>query len=57
MHYLTTLILSSICAVGCYKLAEDKNRNTTMAAVLGFIFNIFSVIGYAVLKNKKTQIS
>lgn len=36
-----------------YKIAEDNNRNTVLAVVLGAIFGIFAVIGYWIIGKKE----
>ena len=37
----------------CYRMAEKRNRDTTLAAVLGALFGVFAVIGYAIAGDKK----
>ena len=36
-------------AVVCYFLAQRKNRDTTLAAIMGLLFGIFAAIIYAVM--------
>jgi amino acid transporter len=38
----------------CYNIAEKNGRNTTLAAILGFIFGIFAAVGYYVAGKKQT---
>lgn len=38
-----------VCAVICYFLASEKNRNTTAWVVMGFLFGVFAVIALMLL--------
>lgn len=53
MDLLITLIIWAACAFGCYKLAESKNRNAIVGAVMGVLFGIFAVVVYAFLPTKE----
>lgn len=48
-----SLIILVGCAVACYCLAKDKNRNTTTAAICGLLFGIFAVIYYLCVGRKE----
>lgn len=53
MDVILSLIVWGLCGFGCYKLAENQGRNTTVAAVLGVLLGIFAVIGYLIAGKKK----
>ena len=36
----------------CYRMAEKRGRDVTLAAILGALFGVFAVIGYAIAGNK-----
>jgi hypothetical protein len=46
------LVTGVIWAVVCYRLAKKKGREPGVAAMLGLLFGIFAVIGYAAVKPK-----
>ena len=52
MDFILTLVVWALCGWGCYKIAENNGRDTTLAAVLGALFGIFAVIGYAIAGDK-----
>lgn len=54
MDFIFTFLVWALCGFGCYKLAENQGRDTTLAAVLGVLFGVFAVIGYAIAGPKKT---
>ena len=51
---MLTIVIAVICGFGCYKMAENQGRDTALAAVLGVLFGVFSIIGYAVAGPKKS---
>jgi hypothetical protein len=53
MDILISLIVWALCSFGCYKIAESNGRDTTLAAVMGFIFGIFAIVVYAVIGKPK----
>ena len=53
MDFLLSLIIWGLCGFGCYKIAENNGRDTTLAAVLGVIFGVFAILGYAIAGKKK----
>ena len=38
-----------LCVFACYKVAEDKNRDAGVWAVLGILFGIFALIAILLL--------
>ena len=52
MEFIFTLLVSFLWGYICYKMAEKRNRDTTIAAVLGALFGVFAVVGYAIAGNK-----
>lgn len=50
---MLTLFLWAGCVVGCYFLAKKQGRDTTIAAVVGFLLGIFALIGYLIAGDKK----
>lgn len=53
MEIIISLIVWALCALGCYKIAEKNHRDTTIAAIMGFIFGIFAIIVYALIGEPK----
>ena len=45
-----------LCGVVCYLIAQKKNRNVWLAAVLGCLFGVFAIIGYAIVGKKEDVI-
>jgi type VI protein secretion system component VasK len=43
------LLVWVLCSFGCYKLAENNNRDKTLWAVLGLIFGIFALLVLALM--------
>lgn len=52
MEVLFTILMAILWGYICYRMAEKRNRDTTLAALLGAIFGIFAVIGYAIAGDK-----
>ena len=48
-----TLIGAVLWAYVCYKMALNRGRDGTLGALLGFMFGLFSVAGYAIAGQKK----
>ncbi len=46
------LVLAVLWAFLCYRLAKKKGREPGVAAMLGLLFGIFALIGYAIVKPK-----
>lgn len=52
---LTGLIIWAVCIWGCYKLAKDQGRNTTLAIVWGILFGWIALVVYALLMIAKRK--
>lgn len=52
MEFIFTILMSILWGYICYRMAEKRNRDTFIAAILGALFGIFAVIGYAIAGNK-----
>lgn len=56
---LAGLIIWAVCIWGCYKVAEDQGRNTTLAIVWGVLFGWIAFVVYALIaligKKKKSN--
>jgi hypothetical protein len=37
----------------CYRMAEKRGRDTVIAAILGALFGVLAVIGYAIAGEKR----
>lgn len=47
-------IVWALCVFACYKIAENKNREADVWAVLGILFGVFALIAILLLpKNNK----
>jgi len=53
MEFIFTLLVAILWGYICYKMAEKRGRDTFLAAVLGALFGIFAVIGYAIAGDKQ----
>lgn len=49
------VLLGVLWAFVCYRIAKQKGREPGVAAMLGLLFGIFAVIGYAVVKPKPSR--
>ena len=49
---LTPLILLA-CALACVHIAKQKNRDTTVWALLGIFFGVFAIVLVAILPPAK----
>ncbi len=45
------LLLSVLLGILCHNIAQTKNRNKELWAILGFLFGIFAVIIISLLPN------
>ena len=52
MELLGTCLFYLLWGYICYKMAEKRNRDTTLGFILGACFGIFAVIGYAIACDK-----
>ena len=51
------LLVWVLCGLACYKMAERQGRNEFVAALLGLLFGVFAVIGYAIAGDKTPPVS
>lgn len=49
------LLVWVLCSFGCYKLAENNNRDKTLWAVLGLIFGIFALLILALMGKAESE--
>ena len=52
MDFIFSLLVAILWGYICYKMAEKRHRAPIIGALLGAIFGIFAVIGYAIAGNK-----
>ena len=52
MEFIFTLLVTALWSYICYKMAEKRNRDVIIGAILGALFGVFAVIGYAIAGNK-----
>ena len=55
MDFILSLLLWALCSFSCYKIAEINHRNTTIAAILGFIFGIIAIVVYLIIGKPKND--
>lgn len=53
MELLITIMFSILWGYICYRMAKKRHRDTTLAAILGAIFGVLAVVGYAIVGNKE----
>jgi predicted permease len=53
MELFVTIMFSILLGYICYRMAEKRHRDTTLGAILGAIFGVLAVIGYAIAGNKE----
>lgn len=54
MDVIFSLLIAVLWGYICFKMAERRGRDTTLAAILGALFGVFAVIGYAIAGNKRS---
>ena len=52
MEFIFTLLVVALWSYICYRMAEKRNRDVIIGAILGALFGVFAVIGYAIAGNK-----
>ena len=52
MEFIFTILEAFLWGYICYRMAEKRNSDTTLAAILGALFGVFAVAGYAIAGNK-----
>ena len=53
MEIVFSLLVAFLWGYICYRMADKRGRDTTIAAVLGALFGVFAVIGYAIAGDKE----
>ena len=53
MEILVTIFFAVLWGYICYRMAEKRNRDAALGAILGACFGILAVIGYAIAGDKK----
>ena len=54
MDFIFSLLVTILWGYICYKMAEKRYRDPIIGALLGALFGIFAVIGYAIAGNKES---
>lgn len=57
MEVIFTLLVAFLWGYVCYRMAERRGRDATLGAILGALFGIFAVIGYAIAGDKTPPVS
>ena len=52
MDFLLTIAFAVLWGYICYRMAEKRNRDVIIGAILGALFGVFAVIGYAIAGHK-----
>lgn len=52
MEFMFTILMSILWGYICYRMAEKRNRDAILGAILGALFGVFAVAGYAIAGNK-----
>ena len=55
MEILFNILLMILWGVLCSRMAENRHRDSTIGFVLGALFGLFAVIGYAIAGDKKNN--
>lgn len=55
MEILFSIFLMILWGVLCYRMAENRHRDSTIGFVLGALFGLFAVIGYAIAGDKNNN--
>jgi F0F1-type ATP synthase assembly protein I len=53
MEFIFTLLVAILWGYICCKMAEKRHRDPIIGALLGAIFGLFAVIGYAIAGDKE----
>ena len=57
MEFIFTLLIALLWGYICYRMAEKRGRDTFIAAILGALFGVFAVVGYAIAVDKNPPLS
>lgn len=52
MEFIFSFLIAILWEYICYRMAEKRHRDTTLAVILGALFGVFAVIGYAIAGDK-----
>ena len=52
MDVIFSLLVAFLWGYICYGMAEKRGRDVIIAAILGALFGVFAVIGYAIAGDK-----
>lgn len=55
MEILFNILLMILWGVLCSRMAENRHRDSTIGFVLGALFGLFAVIGYAIAGDNKNN--
>lgn len=53
MEILVSIMFAILWGYICYRMAEKRHRDATLGAILGAIFGVLAVIGYAIAGDKE----
>ena len=53
MECIFSFLVAFLWGYICYRMAHKRGRDTTIAAILGGLFGLLAVIGYAIAGNKE----
>ena len=54
MEFIFSLLVAALWSYVCYNMAVKRNRDGIYGIILGALFGIFAVIGYAIAGDKKS---
>ena len=57
MEFIFSLLVAAIWGCVCYRMAEKRGRDVIIGAILGALFGVFAVIGYAIAGDKNPPLS
>jgi uncharacterized membrane protein AbrB (regulator of aidB expression) len=57
MDFIFTLLVAILWGYICYRMAEKRGRDAALGAILGALFGVFAVIGYAIAGDKTPPVS
>ena len=52
MEVIFSLLVAFMWGYICYRMAEKRGRDAGLGAILGALFGLFAVIGYAIAGDK-----
>ena len=57
MDFIFSILVAILWGYICYRMAEKRGRDVTIEAILGALFGVFAVIGYAIAGDKTPPVS